>query len=401
MEQCYSGGFIDNFIDKYTTGSQRRVIITAANGSEPSWGNGFSNAWTSGVARIDDQRNLNLLADTNGDLKISMSEAYNYANIYDPSASPSLPNHEHPQYSAKNPVTAGTTRFLSICPGTISRTITVTKPAAAETWNAGSPRLITWTYTGLSSTEYVNIISLEGYSADRNIAQVPAKTGSYTWTVPTTGLVAGSDYWVNISSVGTPIVYKKSPYFAITTAGSLGAIKVTSTPVQGASITIDGVLKSLTTNATITGIPPGDHKVGVDKNRLLWSVVLGNRQVRFHVTSEFCPGKTDANDVPPYSTIFIDSTIPGAEVLIDGKDTVLVTPASTEIMWGPHDVSVISYGYEIPLTQSVFVPQHEIVNTEFTLDQGSNVAPLCRCRTGCNCKQRFCFRIDRFLHRFR
>ena len=44
-------------------------------------------------------------------------------------------------------------------------------------------------------------------------------------------------------------------------------------------------------------------------------------------------------------------------------------------MWGPHDVSVMAYGYEIPLAQNVLVPQHEIVNAEFSLDQGSNVAP--------------------------
>ena len=36
MEQCYSGGFIDNFIDQYS-GTQKRVIATAATGSEPSW----------------------------------------------------------------------------------------------------------------------------------------------------------------------------------------------------------------------------------------------------------------------------------------------------------------------------------------------------------------------------
>ncbi len=69
MEQCYSGGFIDNFIDQYTTGSQRRVIATAANGSEPSWGNGFSYTWTKGVAMINDDVFQSRPADTNGDLK--------------------------------------------------------------------------------------------------------------------------------------------------------------------------------------------------------------------------------------------------------------------------------------------------------------------------------------------
>ena len=102
MEQCYSGGFVDDFIDKYA-GTQGRIIATAANGSEPSWGNGFSNAWTSGVAMIDDKRLPNYKADVNHDDKISMWEAYNYSLFYDPAADIVLPNHEHPQYNAKNP----------------------------------------------------------------------------------------------------------------------------------------------------------------------------------------------------------------------------------------------------------------------------------------------------------
>jgi hypothetical protein len=377
MEQCYSGGFVDNFIDKYTGVSQGRVIITAANGSEPSWGNGFSNTWTSGVARIDEQRNLNLNADTSpADGKISMWEAYNYSLKYDPSANPTLPYHEHPQYSAKNPTTAGTTRFLSTCPGSTARTIKVTKPATAETWNIGTQRLITWTYTGLSSTEMVNISLWKGTTSktlQRYIAQVPAKTGSYTWTVPT--LTTGTDYWVNISSVTTPVVANRSPTFALAAAGMIGTVKVNTTPVQGANITIDGVLNRATTNATIS-LTPGDHNINVTKSGYYraWSWVTVRSGSTLPVN--FVLEEVGANDVPPYGTIVIDSSIPGAKVFIDGENTGLVTPASTEILNGTHNVSVTSYGYVPPPTQSVFVPPHETVNMEFTLTEGSNVAPL-------------------------
>ena len=48
MENCFSGGFRDDFI--ITVPNQKRVIMTAANGNEWSWGNGFSNAVTTGIA---------------------------------------------------------------------------------------------------------------------------------------------------------------------------------------------------------------------------------------------------------------------------------------------------------------------------------------------------------------
>ena len=166
MEQCYGGGFIDNFIDQYTTGSQGRVIATAANGAEPSWGNGFSYTWTKGVARINDD----LSYQSSGRYQSPVIEK---SRCWRPilmqmqmihQLHGSLPNHEHPQYSAKNPTTAGATRYLSTCPVIQSRTITVTKPIASEIWYLGSPEVINWRYTGLSATEYVNISLMEGYA---------------------------------------------------------------------------------------------------------------------------------------------------------------------------------------------------------------------------------------------
>jgi len=53
-----------------------------------------------------------------------------------------------------------------------------------------------------------------------------------------------------------------------------------------------------------------------------------------------------------------------------------VTPASTEILNGTHNVSATSYGYVPPPTQSVYVPPHETVTMEFTFTVVSNVAPL-------------------------
>jgi len=59
MEQCYGGGFKDEFIDYPVSispgngASQDRTLITASMWNEPSWANGFSNAWTTAVAGHD------------------------------------------------------------------------------------------------------------------------------------------------------------------------------------------------------------------------------------------------------------------------------------------------------------------------------------------------------------
>ena len=376
MEQCYSGGFVDNFIDRYTGTTQGRVIATAASSTEPSWGNGFSNAWASGVARIDDRLNPNDAADTNGDNHISMAEAFNYAVKADPSASSSLANHEHPQYKAKNPVTAGTTRFLNFCPVPVPKSIRVTRPNTAESWKQKSTYYITWTETGLST---VNISLWKANAFNRYIAQVPSSPSGYLWTVPT--LTIANDYYINISSVGTsPILFDRSDTnFAIAASGATGYLWVNTSPVTGATIYIDGVVKG-TTNNKLT-LNNGDHNVTVTRSGYYSMQSTATVKSSQTAVANFILNEIQTNDpldTSPFGSINIDSNIPGAEVFIDGKDTGLTTPAAvTEIWAGDHDVYVTSYGYETPQIQTVSVPRHTSVNTYIELTLGtSNVLPL-------------------------
>ena len=374
MEQCYSGGFIDNFIDQYS-GTQKRVIATAATGNEPSWGNGFSNAWTSGVARIDEARLPNFRADTNGDTRISMAEAYNYARSYDPAALVSLPIHEHPQYSAKNPVTVGTNQYLSTCPVSTLATIKVTSPNTAESWKKGSTYYITWTETGLTQAD-VNISLWKGTVLQHYIAQVPAVSSRYFWQVPTT-LATGTDYWINISSVATdPVVSDRSDVnFGIEPAGAPGYLWVNTTPVQSATIYVDGIVKG-TTNSKLT-LNNGEHNVTVAM--AAYYAMQSTAEVRSGQTTvtAFILEPVQPADVYPYGSIVIDSEPQGAEISIDGDNTGLTTPAHTEIMNGDHEVVVTSYGYVTPSAQFVHVPEHETVNLDFTLSTpAANVIPL-------------------------
>jgi PKD repeat protein len=86
-------------------------------------------------------------------------------------------------------------------------TIRVITPDGDQTWNPGTAQTITWTQTGLIRTN-VKILLMKdyGFNVAKVIApSVPATSGSYTWTVPST-LIAGSDYWVKIVSLSYPAV---------------------------------------------------------------------------------------------------------------------------------------------------------------------------------------------------
>lgn len=82
MGQCYSGGFMDNLM------RNGLVIATACRGDEQSWASPdlpydeFVYHWTCAVNRSDIEGNR-VDADTNGDGRISMREAFEYAQSHD------------------------------------------------------------------------------------------------------------------------------------------------------------------------------------------------------------------------------------------------------------------------------------------------------------------------------
>jgi hypothetical protein len=96
MGQCYAGGFIDDLA------GNNRVIVTACRHDEPSWAcdtegdyDEFLYHWTAAVrGRTPDGMVVN--ADTNGDRRVSLREAFLYAENHD-----SRP--ETPQYYESQP----------------------------------------------------------------------------------------------------------------------------------------------------------------------------------------------------------------------------------------------------------------------------------------------------------
>ena len=105
MEQCYSGGFVDDL------SAQGRVIATACRYDEPSWAmppdytyDEFVYYWTAAV-RGETPEGTPVDADSDGDGNISMEEAFIYARDHDTAD-------ENPQYDS-NPTELGAE--VSLC----------------------------------------------------------------------------------------------------------------------------------------------------------------------------------------------------------------------------------------------------------------------------------------------
>ncbi len=88
MEQCFSGGFIGDLL------GPRRVIMTAANESQPSWARKdpttnnytydmFMYHFLAALRGSTPDYGTSVNADTSGDLKVSMLEAYKYTRTND------------------------------------------------------------------------------------------------------------------------------------------------------------------------------------------------------------------------------------------------------------------------------------------------------------------------------
>jgi PKD repeat protein len=92
MEQCYSGGFVDDFMDSPPPG-QTRVISTAASDAQPSYGNDFSFYWIDGMVGA-----ANYASTSDSDATfLSLREGFLYGEAKDPSHAVGK---EDPQYGS-------------------------------------------------------------------------------------------------------------------------------------------------------------------------------------------------------------------------------------------------------------------------------------------------------------
>jgi hypothetical protein len=146
MEQCFSGGFVDDVIPSVPLPSgQERVIATAANAYEFSY---------------DDKGGTAVDADADNDGKVSLKEAFDYAKTNDHEA-------EHPQYS-ETPAGTGSTLALCSCyapnlpiadagPDQTIEQVSlagtpVTLDGSGSSDSCGATLSYAWTWTGGSAT---------------------------------------------------------------------------------------------------------------------------------------------------------------------------------------------------------------------------------------------------------
>ena len=275
-------------------------------------------------------------------------------------------------YSA---ITDTSNAFFAITGGTSTGSITVTAPNGGESWAAGSTQRIMWTSSG-DAGSHVKIELLKGDAIVQTILASTENDGSYSsWTI-STGLAAGSDYRVRVTSTTYPAVTDTSNSgFTITGGTSSGSVTVTSTP-SGARIFLDGADTTRVTPYTLTSVPAGNHNVYVT----LSGYATPTTQVVPVVNGQ--TATADFTLVQETGSVTVTSTPSGAKIFLDGTDTSHVTPYTlTNVAVGTHTLYVTLNGYITPATQTKAVTRDTITTFDFPLTSSSQTATKFVART--------------------
>jgi hypothetical protein len=361
MEQCNSGGFVTPFMQSSRLAGINRAIVTAAAWNQPSKDNGFSSTWTMAAARIDSNMRPALLADSapgNGDFMINFWEASTYAQNNDPYRSV-----ETAQYR-DSPSLIGKSEYLRSC-SAAANSLRITSPMAGDTWSIGYSNNITWGQTGLDTTTVaITLWNRSPLVKVQDIATGVSASKRYTlWTPSTASLIAGGDYVIKITS--TNPVKTDQNTLNLLAYNTAGKFNVTSVPVQGAYVYVDGLNKSQKTNTlSILGIAPGNHILGV--------TLSGRKDVEL---KEYVYANKYTNEtftlLPPTDnfagTLVVTSSPVTAEIVVDGVPSGLWTSSKVPYNEGTHTVTVKAFGYQTPTPQTIMVSSRRPVVADFTL----------------------------------
>jgi len=387
MEQCNGGGFINNVIP--SSGTQTRVLATAAKGNEASHSNDFSYYWITGTAGHDSAGNTANADLLNVDWRVSMREAYEYANARDPSG-PKAANVETPQFG-EYAVGSGSTQFLSSCAET-TPTITVNMPVTTpvNTWVKGTKYTVKWTPANLptSPATYLKIELMKGTGSGEKQADISKSvlatlgTTGVGYTVPTTlPRGAGNDYWIKISTIGIiPTTVGQSTPFSITgvtVPTTLGTLivkaKVAAGTAVDATVYMSDVIRGTTGNTGLTlgslvplTYPVYVTKVGYYPAATVQVVVPSGSYTQTFTMIPLAEGDKGVNGV--YGSIAVTS-VPkeGFDVWLDDVFMGYGTPVIQDISPGTHKVTLKAFGYK-EQDKYVTVVNGEQVRADFTLE---------------------------------
>jgi hypothetical protein len=126
---------------------------------------------------------------------------------------------------------------------TASNAITVTSPSSGGVWQRGTPHVIAWNYigSGLGTTVNIVLASYINYthkSVSTIATGVPigsGGSGSYTWTLPSTG-VTGDYFKIFVQSSSNTAIYDYSDgVFTLTPAPAVPVAEFSATPLTGAA----------------------------------------------------------------------------------------------------------------------------------------------------------------------
>ncbi len=154
----------------------------------------------------------------------------------------------------------------------------------------------------------------------------------------------------------------KQPVENTGTNEKTGQVFVTTDPVQGAAIILDGVATGLTTPDTIKNVLPGKHiiRVFLDGYRA--------NQDSFAVdvkADEIAVVSFQLQKIITAVTLRIDSDPPGAAILLDNQNTGKQTPDTLTVIPGDHSLQLIKNGFTIKDT--AFTAEQEEVNVHLKL----------------------------------
>jgi len=143
-----------------------------------------------------------------------------------------------------------------------SSTITVTSPNGGETWQRGTTKTITWSYTG-SPGSTVKIVLLkagvEVGTISASTSTGSSGTGSYSWPLTSSG-TTGSDFKVSVQSTSQSTVKDTSnSYFTITPSSTSLPASITVTSPNGGETWQRGTSHAVTWS--YTGSPGSTVKI--------------------------------------------------------------------------------------------------------------------------------------------
>lgn len=185
---------------------------------------------------------------------------------------------------------------LSYSLASTNSTITVAYPNGGETWQAGNPQTINWTYSG-NLGQYVKIELYKGAALNRTVvSSTPVVNGSFSWTIPP-DVAFGTDYLIKITSTSASSVSDMSNgYFTINAAPTFSASGLVTSSGSGLS----GVTMTF---SRVSGIGTIPANVATDVNGI-WSRTGFQQGTTYRVT----PSLSGYTFTPAYQEFSSDST---------------------------------------------------------------------------------------------